>query len=699
MSSKLTLLAFVAGFSSIHSSIAQAADPALTEIIVLGSTMDDHATATVITLDSTRRTESAPDAANVVARAPGAAINANGPLSGQVQYHGVFGDRVLTQVNGQRFGSGGPNLMDPPLHYAPAILLDHIELDRSVSPVRKGPGLGGGVNAVLKAPRFADTPGWAPQADISALFRSVDNSYAVGGLTGLASEAVRVGVIAAYENGDDRAFPGGRVAATSFERWTFGAEAGARTGDGAMTLSYRRQETKPSGNAPFPMDIIYFNTDFLRFGYGGNVSDGVALEFHAGHVAVRHLMDNHSLRQPPASTAQYRATYAAADTFTVDAAVRIGSDDRHVRIGADYESGQKNARITNPNNAAFFLTSLRNVRSIRWGGFVEWRGVIGPMEGELGARIDRHTMHSGAPELGSAVSAAPRTLAAAFMARTPRWNDTAFDLVARIWSSQGNITPRLTLARKTRAPNAVERFSWLATEASGGMADGNIYVGDRDLKMETAWIAEAGFDWASNGIYARPTIFYRRIEDYVQGVSFDATPGVINSPTEMVASMNGDATPLRFANVDAEIWGADIAFGAQISGPLRLDGVASYVRGKRSDISDNLYRIAPPNARVMLAWEAPRWKLGIEGIVFARQGKVGVTNSEQPTRGYFIANMTGRVSIAENMTLDAGIENLFDRYFVEHLAGYNRVAGSDVATGARIPGPGRSAFVRIGLLY
>mgnify|MGYP006200813577 CR=1 FL=1 len=30
----------------------------------------------------------------------------------------------------------------------------------------------------------------------------------------------------------------------------------------------------------------------------------------------------------------------------------------------------------------------------------------------------------------------------------------------------------MTLARKTRVPNAVERFSWLPTEASGGLADG-----------------------------------------------------------------------------------------------------------------------------------------------------------------------------------------------------------------------------------
>lgn len=52
--------------------------------------------------------------------------------------------------------------------------------------------------------------------------------------------------------------------------------------------------------------------------------------------------------------------------------------------------------------------------------------------------------------------------------------------------------PRLTLAYKQRVPNAVERHSWMPTEASDGSADGNIFVGDGNLKGEKAWIAEAG---------------------------------------------------------------------------------------------------------------------------------------------------------------------------------------------------------------
>jgi iron complex outermembrane recepter protein len=244
-------------------------------------------------------------------------------------------------------------------------------------------------------------------------------------------------------------------------------------------------------------------------------------------------------------------------------------------------------------------------------------------------------------------------------------------------------------------PSMIERFSWLPTEASGGLADGNIYVGDPRLTPETAWIAEVGFDWQSSTAYARPVIYYRRVDNFIQGVPFDATPGLINTSVEMVSAANGDATPLRFANIDAEIWGADIAFGIRLAGPLRLDGVASYVRGRRRDIPDNLYRIAPPNGRLALAWDANDWMLAFEVQGFAAQNRVSTTNSEATTLGYVLANLTGHWLIRDGLRLDAGIENLFDRQYLEHLAGYNRIAQSDVPVGARLPGPGRSALIRL----
>ena len=97
------------------------------------------------------------DIAALVGQMPGAALINNGGLSGQVAYRGVFGSRIGTTLNGQRFESGGPNMMDPPLHYAPPVLVEKIEVSRGTPGLEFGPALVGGVNAVLKQVPFQAT--------------------------------------------------------------------------------------------------------------------------------------------------------------------------------------------------------------------------------------------------------------------------------------------------------------------------------------------------------------------------------------------------------------------------------------------------------------------------------------------------------------------------------------------------------------
>ena len=637
----------------------------------------------------------APDSAGLVARLPGAALIDNGGLSGQVQYRGLFGDRVLIRVNGQRFHGGGPNAMDPPLHYAPMPLVGSIEVDRGISPVRNGPALAGGVNARLKEVGFGEGAGFAPAGDLTAGYRSVDDSHSVGGVAGMASDRFRFNLLGAYESGGDMRFPGGVVRDTAFRHDTWGLSAGWRSGAGDLGLDLRAQETGPTGTPPFAMDILYFDTDFARLGFASPAASTVRLEASLGHTRVEHGMDNFSLRPAPAMAAMRRLSLADAETVVGEARLVFGSPTRSLSVGADFEQADKSVTITHPENANFVVTSLPGIEVSRFGGYLEWRGAARGVEMELGVRADAHRASAGEAWTGAAVPAGPTLLAAAFNAGDRDWSGETVDVAARFWRELGDITPRLTLARKTRAPNAVERFSWMPTEASGGLADGNIYVGDRDLRPETAWIVEGGFDWRRGAVWARPTVYYRRVDDYIQGVPFDDTPGVADTPVEMVAAMSGDPTPLRFANVDAELFGFDMDFGVQVTDRLRLDGVASVVRGKRRDVSDDLYRIAPPTLRLAATWDEADWSVGAELAGTLRQTHVSAANDEAPSGGYAVVNLRGERRLRPGLQLEAGIENLLDRDYRAHLAGRNRVADSDVALGERLPGAGRGAFVTL----
>lgn len=639
------------------------------------------------------------DAVAIAARMAGAAAIGNGALSGQLSYRGLFGERVLGRVNGQRFATGGPNAMDPPLHYAPSILVDLIEVARGVAPVSQGPSLAGAVNAELVQVPFAKGSTPEVHGRFGAQYRSVDDSYAVGGAAGLSTSSWRIGVIVSREEGDDYAFDGGTVGSSSFERTNYGVHAGVKFGEGELFAEYRRNETDPTGNPAFPMDIEYFNTDFLRGGYSGQLTGNIGFSLMLGHVSVRHLMDNYSLRDPDPAAMSTRATFADADTSTAEASLRFGSTSRNVIVGGDVELVEKYVRITNPFNANFFVEAQPDLTSDRYGAFVQLRNALGSAEFELGARLDRTKQAGGVPALGSAVPTGPVGLANAFAASARAANDTTFDAVLRIWLPREEVTPRITLARKTRVPSLLERFGWLPTSASFGLADGNIYVGNQALDPEVAWIAEAGFDVDAGPVSFRPTAFYRRVDDYIQGTPFDATAGVIDTPVEMVANMNGDATPLLFRNVDAELYGVDMDFSVEATDHLLFEGSASYVRTKRRDIADSLYRVPPANARLAAIWQQDRWSLGAEATAAADQDRVSLSNDETTSEGYVVVGLFGSFAVSDGITLDAGVENLFDGYYQPHLSGVNLVGASDVALGERLPGPGRGVWIRTQIAF
>jgi iron complex outermembrane receptor protein len=684
-----------------------AAPPVLAEQAAAPDTREDTLTDTIIVTAQRRETMAsdavaAPrqialpaDAAAIAARVAGGDIFGNGALSGQLSYRGLAGERVLGRVNGQRFATGGPNAMDPPLHYAPSILVERIDVARGVAPVAEGPSLGGAINAELVQAQFSGSADLTPQVRMASQYRSVDDSYAVGGLAALASEQWRFGLIASREEGDDYRFPGGTAVGTSFERNLYGVHAGFQTGAGELFVEYRRSETDPSGNPPFALDMVYFNTDFVQGGFRGEIAEDVGLTVRLGHVAVRHLMDNQTLRQPAAAPAQARATFADADTVTAEAALRFGSNRAYFEVGADAELTDRFVTITNPTNPAFFIDSQPNVRAERIGAYLQWRGGLGAAQFELGGRIDRTEQSAGVPQLGAAVPMGPRGLAAAFIASGREADDTTVDAVARVWIEGGAFVPRLTLARKTRVPSVLERFAWLPTEASFGLADGNIYVGNQALKPEVAWIAEAGFDFENDWLTLRPTVYYRRIDDFIQGTPFDATPGVINSPVEMVANMSGDPTPLMFRNTDAELYGADLDFVLRPLASLEVAGTASLVRGERRDIADDLYRIPPANLRLSATWATGDLSLGAEVFAAADQDRVSLTNGELPGDGYVTLGLFARYAFAEGLALEAGAENLTNEEYAPHLAGRSRVGASDVPPGERLPGPGRGVWARL----
>jgi iron complex outermembrane receptor protein len=116
-------------------------------------------------------------------------------------------------------------------------------------------------------------------------------------------------------------------------------------------------------------------------------------------------------------------------------------------------------------------------------------------------------------------------------------------------------------------------------------------------------------------------------------------------------------------------------------------------------VGDDLYRIAPLRGRATLSWQAETWFAAAEGIFAADQDDVSSFNGESRSDGWEIMNLYAGWEPWPGGRLVAGIDNVTDALYRDHLSGFNRVANSSVPLGQRLPGPGRSFYGRMALRW
>ncbi len=621
-------------------------------------------------------------------------------MTGQVQHRGLHGTRVATTVDGAEIIPACSNWMDAPLHYAPPGLIATIELDRGGLSVRTAPDAPGGrVTATSRRGTYAEEPEWRFGGRIEGGGLPRHDRRDGAGTVYLARDWWKTYASGSIEKSDDYGFPGGRVRPSGFERMAAGGGLSARGRFGELSADYRIVETRLAGTPALPMDMTFADADIVSARWSGVIGPA-ALKASWDYTYIDHEMDNFRMRTPAANRLRYSRDVTRSRGGSLEASFDLPRGS--LTLGIEGRGEDQNKRLFNPQDSTFYTAAFNEIERDRTSGFAAWslpfsvREAGAPWVVELGARYTSVRSQAGPGELSGGFNAMARSLRDSFHASPRSHDDHNIDAsvvvsgdLADGWSFQ------VGGARKTRAPSYIERYAWMPMEASTGLADGNTYVGDLNLRSEVSHEVELGFAWTGPRFRLAPRGFYRRVTDFIQGVPYDATPGTVNTTVEQVsAMMGGDSTPLRFANVDAEFAGADLEWWLDLTHGLEASGVVSWVRGCRKDISDNLYRIAPLSGHARVEWTGGDWTIGVEEEFAARQDRVSATNGETPTGGYGVTHVDARWRPTRGVTVILGIQNVLEKYYAPHTAGRNRVAG-DLALGARLPGQGRSLDARM----
>jgi len=177
--------------------------------------------------------------------------------------------------------------------------------------------------------------------------------------------------------------------------------------------------------------------------------------------------------------------------------------------------------------------------------------------------------------------------------------------------------------------------------------------------------AVADYGW----INARASYFYSWINDYNTYVSFAFDP----TGAQVLLAQNTDLATLNGFewNVDYEVDDITTLFVSMM-----------YVEGFDRAIDRPLPQIYPLQSRAGLRWEDPSddniWGLEWGFRFVARQNRVGFLRNdlndassstvvESVTPGFVTSYLRGYYNLSERLHLVGGIDNLFDRNYLEHL--------------------------------
>ncbi len=678
---------------------------ALLPVLAAMPAVADHVEELVVTASHDTRTINvtdalsvSPDVSQLLKKAPGANVNSNGPITGIPQYRGMYGPRIATSMDGVQLAPAGPNWMDPPMSYAVTAQLESLEVYRGIAPVSVAQeSIGGAIDARTRRGNFGNSREFQFSGRLLGSAQSVNSGYQLDADLYASNNRHRIKLAGMTQVGDDAEFPSGDILPSEYERQRYDIGYGFRWGNHSIQLDYGYNDAGESGTPALPMDIDYFEGDLYDATYRFDLPGQLEVVASVYGSELEHGMTNFHLRQPP-QPSMWRQNIADSDNLGFNLHTTQYDADGAWRFGFDGFTAEHDSNIDNPNNEMFFVVNFNEAEREVLGIFLEREHRFSDAwKGEFGIRYNRVTTDADEVDATPAnMPGAAQRLRDDFNNADREQRDHNIDLVARAWYRLSDTTSwYLGAAQKHRSPSYQERYLWLPLEATAGLADGQLYVGDIELDPEVARTVEFGLDYSHKRLTLSPRLYYSNVDDYIQGTPL----GPMHPATMMVRMMNNvngtsRSDPLQFSNVNARLYGFDMDWAWRFDEHWSLSGVLNYVRGKRRDIDDGLYRIAPPNATWRLSYQASGWSASFENVLYSDQNQVSETNREKETPGYGIVNLNATWQLSPQLQLAAGVENLFDKEFLNHLGGYNRAANPDIARGERIPGLGTNVFAR-----
>ncbi|WP_395342859.1 TonB-dependent receptor [Ningiella sp. W23] len=634
---------------------------------------------------------SSPDMRAQLAVLPGVNVNGNGSISGVLQYRGLFGDRVRINIDGNEIAGAGPNAMDSPLSHVIGSMYQEITLHQGIAPVSVGSEtLGGAIEIDEHSFDINQSNTWQHNGGISGGFFHNDHQ-SVSTLYFGSGNNRYIGLSGDLQEGENYVSGNGReVPSTFYERSAIKLKSGFKNDKHRVDLTLGKRNTNESGTPALAMDIIFVDALWYRINHQFEISDAWQIETQLFGNQNQHDMNNFALRTPRMPQ-MFRLNDVESEALGIETNLNYQDGGNRFESGIEWFEREQASLITNPNNPNFFINNFNAVERDRFSVFAQYTQKRERFDWQLGLRFSE--VFADADDVSTNMAMMNPNVAALQNAFNEANREQNFSLVDTVLKLKFPINEELAVSFsggiKERAPFYNELYSWFPLGVSAGLADGRNYIGNLDLDKETANKLDLSMQYQAKGFALSGSVFYSNIDNYILG-----TPST-NPSANAIAVMNGIAPPLQWNNADAKLSGAELRFNAMLSNHWRLMGIFEYVRGKQSSpVEQDLYRLAPASGVLNLAYEGDEWQWHMNYRLVAAQNKVAEQQNETRTGGYAVFDTRFEYALNKDWHVSLLVENLFDREYVDHLAGVNRVSNAEIARGEKLPGAGRNIGIR-----
>ena len=640
------------------------------------------------------------DTASLLKDVPGVTLATGGGVSSLPIIHGLGDDRLTIYVDGMCLTSACANHMNPPLSYIAPSNVSSVGVKAGVTPVSYGgDNVGGTIHVESDQLVFAKPgEGTKGSGSVSTYYRSINQSTGAAFSGAVANSNLSFGVTGSIDHAKDyKDGHGNTVTSTYYESRNLGATLALKGDTSLLTIKAGHQSIPDQGFVNQWMDMVDNDASFFNLGYKDSFSWG-KLETRAFWENTYHKMDSgkDKLAIPAVQTGM---TYMPMETRGIDLGYSLKAEipfaeKNLLRLGHEFHRFTLNdswppvagSMMMSPNT----FVNINDGRRDRYSLFAEWESKVSKeLTTVLGVRDELVQMNTGSVQgynTGMMYAADAKTFNAQDHAR----NDNNLDITAQVkFEPASNAAYELGFARKTRTPNLYERYAWSNSFMCSGMinwvGDGNAYVGNLDLKPETANTLSLSADLhdsARKNWELKVTPYYTYVNDYID----------VN-----VLTLKSTGNTLQFANHDARIYGLDVSgkIGVWDNGSYgsgQLSGSLGYVHGHNSDTGNSLYHMMPLNGSLSLEQRVSGWTNAVELQLVSDKTEVDALRKEPTTPGFAILNLRAAYQW-KNLRVDCGITNLFDRFYYLPLGGINydhNLANKRLTPFESVAGQGRS---------